>query len=86
MSNMRDSLNKVNTVFSEDTQRGTDRIVRIILQGMFFFLNLQLPFLPTSPTMRLYSPSLSCLSLLHVSLLSQNLSASSLNSHIYVIF
>jgi hypothetical protein len=33
-SNLRDSLNKVNTVFSEDTQRGTDRIVRIILQDV----------------------------------------------------
>lgn len=34
MSSLRDSLNKVNTVFSEDTQRGTDRIVRIILQDV----------------------------------------------------
>jgi hypothetical protein len=33
-SALRDSLNKVNTVFSEDTQRGTDRIVRIILQDV----------------------------------------------------
>ncbi|GAB5037520.1 Hypothetical protein NocV09_08400130 [Nannochloropsis oceanica] len=34
VSSLRDSLNKVNTVFSEDTQRGTDRIVRIILQDV----------------------------------------------------
>jgi len=32
---LRDSLNKVNNaVFSEDTQRGTDRLVRIILQDV----------------------------------------------------
>ena len=34
VSSLRDSLNKVNTVFSEDTQRGTDRLVRIILQDV----------------------------------------------------
>lgn len=33
-SALRDSLNKVNSVFSEDTQRGTDRLVRIILQDV----------------------------------------------------
>ena len=33
-SSLRDSLNKLNTVFSEDTQRGTDRLVRIILQDV----------------------------------------------------
>lgn len=34
VSSLRDSLNKINSVFSEDTQRGTDRLVRLILQDV----------------------------------------------------
>merc|ERR1712146_552642 len=33
-SKLRDTLNQVNTVFDEDTQKGTDRLVRVILQDV----------------------------------------------------
>jgi len=33
-ANLRDSLNTVNSAFEEDTQRGTDRLIRVILQDI----------------------------------------------------
>ena len=33
-SKLRNTLNQVNTVFDEDTQKGTDRLVRVILQDV----------------------------------------------------
>lgn len=57
MSSLRDSLNKVNTVFSEDTQRGTDRIVRIILQGAYCETFLPSHFLSLYPSTPSLSPS-----------------------------
>jgi len=33
-SKIRDTLNTLNTAFDEDTQRGTDRLIRIILQDI----------------------------------------------------
>jgi len=34
ISNLRDSLNVVNSAFEEDTQRGTDKLIRVILQDI----------------------------------------------------
>lgn len=84
---MRDSLNKVNTVFSEDTQRGTDRIVRIILQGtsnfsiFFFFLLLLLLCDSTLPASLVCPSSMSPFFLKSVPSLFTTPSQS-LNSHI----
>ena len=33
-ADLRDTLNTVNTAFEEDTQRGTDRLIRVILQDI----------------------------------------------------
>lgn len=33
-ANLRDSLNVVNSAFEEDTQRGTDKLIRVILQDI----------------------------------------------------
>ncbi len=33
-ADLRDTLNTVNTAFEEDTQRGTDRLIRVIMQDI----------------------------------------------------
>lgn len=33
-ASLRDTLNTVNTAFEEDTQRGTDRLIRVIMQDI----------------------------------------------------
>jgi hypothetical protein len=48
---IRDTMNTLNTAFEEDTQRGTDRLIRVILQDITELeqANLQKDGIPRSP-------------------------------------
>lgn len=50
-ANIRDSMNVLNTAFDEDTQRGTDRLIRVILQDIteLEVANNQKEGIPRSP-------------------------------------
>ncbi|GAX23787.1 hypothetical protein FisN_12Hh365 [Fistulifera solaris] len=50
-ADLRDTLNTVNTAFEEDTQRGTDRLIRVIMQDITELeqANTQKDGIPRSP-------------------------------------
>ena len=50
-ASLRDTLNTLNTAFEEDTQRGTDRLIRVILQDITELetANAQKDGVPRSP-------------------------------------